>query len=71
MSFIAVSPKFTWILNKHEKNTKMTFCDKHINIIYWATICTLDVYLPDHYYAWNINFADGGQKWANVSWTSK
>ena len=29
----------------------MTFCDIHINIIYWVTICTLDVYLPDNYYA--------------------
>ena len=43
-----------------KKPIKMTFCDIHINIIYWATICTLDVHLPDHYYAWNINFADGG-----------
>ena len=29
----------------------MTFCDINNNIIYWATIFTLDVYLPDHYYA--------------------
>ena len=47
-----------------KKNTKKNQNDflwysLHINIIYWATICTLDVYLPDHYYAWN-NFADGG-----------
>ena len=58
-------------IKKHDKSIKMTFCDIHINIIYWATICTLDVYLTGLYYAWNINFADGGQKWVNVGWTSK
>ena len=26
----------------------MNFCDIHINIIYRATICTLDVYLPQY-----------------------
>ena len=49
-SQININPK-----QNHEKTIKMTFCDIHNNIIYWATICTLDVYLPDHYYAWNIN----------------
>ena len=65
-SQIHINPK-----KNTKKNIKMTFCEIHINIIYWATICTLDVYLPDLYYAWNINFADGGHKWANVGWTSK
>ena len=58
ISQIHINPK-----KNTKKPIKMTFCDIHNNVIYWATICTLDVYLPDHYYAWNINFADGGQKY--------
>ena len=45
VSQIHINPK------KTRKNIKITFCDIHIKLIYGATICTLDVYLPDHYYA--------------------